>query len=193
MNGPSPRLLAPGQAGALTGHYGFFDSCLGAFALAAALDGTLLAACFAEAPETGPLEACLRRQGCGLAPFTRKEGALGVPAAAFRALAAGQEPPSWPVLALGGTSFQRAVWQALVAIPRGQTRTYGELAAAIGRAGSARAVGRAVGANPLALLLPCHRVVTKTAAHPGGYAWGLPRKRALLDAEQAPMHERLPA
>lgn len=82
---------------------------------------------------------------------------------------------------LRGTPFQEAVWRALLEIPCGQTRSYGELAAALRRPGGARAVGQAVGANPLAWLVPCHRVL---AAHgPGGYHWGLAVKRRLLALE----------
>ena len=85
----------------------------------------------------------------------------------------------------GGTPFQRQVWQALQHIPRGATRSYGELAAAIGRPGAARAVGRAVASNPVAVLVPCHRVLP-AAGGAGGYRWGSGRKAALLDWEAAP-------
>jgi methylated-DNA-[protein]-cysteine S-methyltransferase len=81
-----------------------------------------------------------------------------------------------------GTAFQRAVWAALAAIPRGETRTYGELARALGRPRAARAVGAACGANPIAVLIPCHRAVGARGALTG-YAWGLARKAALLRLE----------
>jgi AraC family transcriptional regulator of adaptative response/methylated-DNA-[protein]-cysteine methyltransferase len=89
--------------------------------------------------------------------------------------------PALP-LDLAGTPFQRRVWQALQDIPWGETRTYGQVAAAIGRRGAARAVARACAANPVALLIPCHRVVRQDGAL-GGYRWGVQRKAALLRRE----------
>jgi O-6-methylguanine DNA methyltransferase len=83
---------------------------------------------------------------------------------------------------LRGTPFQRAVWDALVAIPAGETRTYGALAAALGRPAAARAVGAACGRNPIGLLVPCHRAVGADGSLTG-YAWGLARKRWLLERE----------
>jgi O-6-methylguanine DNA methyltransferase len=86
-------------------------------------------------------------------------------------------------VATGGTSFQRDVWKALRAIPPGTTTTYGQLAATIGRRGASRAVGAANGANPISLVVPCHRVIGSDGTLTG-YASGLPRKRWLLDHEQ---------
>ncbi len=86
-------------------------------------------------------------------------------------------------LDLHGTAFQQAVWAALRAIPAGETRSYGAIAAAIGRSGAVRAVGTACGDNRLALLIPCHRVLRSDGA-PGGYAWGVDRKQALLNRER---------
>lgn len=83
---------------------------------------------------------------------------------------------------VGGTAFQQAVWAALRAIPPGQTRSYGEIAAAIGRPGAVRAAGTACGDNNLAVLIPCHRVVRSDGSM-GGYAWGLDKKQALLAKE----------
>lgn len=80
-----------------------------------------------------------------------------------------------------GTEFQLAVWNELKKIPRGQTRTYGQIAAAIGRPKAVRAVGSACGANPLPVFIPCHRVVA--AGGPGGFGSGLPWKRLLLKLE----------
>lgn len=85
-------------------------------------------------------------------------------------------------LDLLATSFQSRVWHALLEIPAGQTITYGELARRIGQPTASRAVGRAVGANPVALLIPCHRVVPVTGGV-GSYRWGPARKRRLLNAE----------
>lgn len=82
------------------------------------------------------------------------------------------------------TAFQRQVWQTLQEIPYGSTRSYGEVAAAMGRPGAARAVARACAANPAALLIPCHRVIRSDGGL-GGYRWGIERKRKLLDREKA--------
>lgn len=78
-----------------------------------------------------------------------------------------------------GSAFQTRVWRALLEIPNGALSTYGRLATAIGRPGAARAVGTAVGSNPIAFLIPCHRVIRETGAI-SGYRWGVGRKRALL-------------
>ena len=88
-------------------------------------------------------------------------------------------------LDLHGTPFQRAVWQALLAIPAGRTRSYGEIARALGSASAVRAVGGAVGRNPVSVIVPCHRVVG-TDGSLTGYAGGVDRKRALLELEHAP-------
>ena len=86
-------------------------------------------------------------------------------------------------LAPDGTAFQRRVWQALAAIPYGETTSYAALAEAIGHPGSARAVGAANGANPLAIVVPCHRVVGADGTLTG-YAGGLDAKRSLLTLEE---------
>jgi methylated-DNA-[protein]-cysteine S-methyltransferase len=81
-----------------------------------------------------------------------------------------------------GTSFQRAVWQAMCEIPYGETRTYGDLAATVGEVDAAQAVGLACGANPIPLIVPCHRVVAANGL--GGFGGGLDRKRWLLALER---------
>lgn len=87
-------------------------------------------------------------------------------------------------LDLRGTTFQRRVWQALREIPAGSTSTYGEVAERIGAPGSARAVAGACAANPIAVAIPCHRVV-RTDGGLSSYRWGVERKRALLEREVA--------
>ncbi len=87
-------------------------------------------------------------------------------------------------LDVAGTVFQHRVWSALQAIPPGQTTTYAALAAAIGAPTASRAVAAACAANPLAVVIPCHRVL-RADASPSGYRWGLTRKRSLLEAERA--------
>ena len=84
--------------------------------------------------------------------------------------------------ATGGTPFQRDVWEALRAIPAGTTTTYGQLADLLGRPGAARAVGAANGANPILIVVPCHRVIGADGTLTG-FASGLPRKQWLLDHE----------
>jgi O-6-methylguanine DNA methyltransferase len=84
--------------------------------------------------------------------------------------------------ATGGTPFQREVWSALRAIPAGAPISYGQLAASLGRAGASRAVGAANGANPIAIVVPCHRVIGADGALTG-YGGGLSRKQWLLDHE----------
>ncbi len=86
-------------------------------------------------------------------------------------------------LAPAGTEFQRAVWAALVEIPYGGTTTYGALAQALGRPNASRAVGAANGRNPIAVVVPCHRVIGADGSLTG-YAGGLDRKRTLLELEK---------
>ncbi len=88
-------------------------------------------------------------------------------------------------VATGGTDFQRQVWSALREIPAGQTLSYGELARRIGRPKAVRAVGLANGANPVGVVVPCHRVVGSNGSLTG-YGGGLHRKAWLLDHEQRP-------
>ncbi len=86
-------------------------------------------------------------------------------------------------VSLGGTPFQRAVWDALRAIPSGATTTYAALARALGRPAAVRAVGAAVGRTPVPIVVPCHRVLGSDGSLTG-YRGGLERKRALLDLER---------
>lgn len=91
-------------------------------------------------------------------------------------------------LYLIGAPFQIKVWEALLTIPTGHVTTYGEIAGAIGHAKAVRAVGTAVGRNPISWLIPCHRALRKSGGpvgHLGGYHWGLPVKRAMLAWEAA--------
>ena len=94
---------------------------------------------------------------------------------------------------LAGTPFQRAVWEALLSIPPGETRSYAQVALEIGAPRAARAVANACGANPLAILVPCHRVVPARGGV-GGYRWGTEWKSALLAAERVrtPLPGKLP-
>jgi AraC family transcriptional regulator of adaptative response/methylated-DNA-[protein]-cysteine methyltransferase len=101
---------------------------------------------------------------------------------AFR-FALGDEAEA-PRLLLRGTNFEIKVWEALLRIPSGSVASYQQVAAAIGDPAAVRAVGRAVGANPISLLIPCHRVILKSGAvH--AYRWGVERKKVLLALERA--------
>ncbi|MEE8557179.1 MAG: methylated-DNA--[protein]-cysteine S-methyltransferase [Myxococcota bacterium] len=91
-------------------------------------------------------------------------------------------PPELPV-DVRATAFQRRVWEALRSIPPGQTQSYAEVARRIGQPRAVRAVASACARNPVALVIPCHRVVRKDG-EPGGYRWGEDRKRALLELER---------
>lgn len=86
-------------------------------------------------------------------------------------------------LSLAGSEFQRRVWQALLTIPYGETRSYGQVAEQVGATGAARAVGLANGRNPIAIIVPCHRVIGASGSLTG-YGGGLDRKRSLLELER---------
>ncbi|HSG54299.1 MAG TPA: bifunctional helix-turn-helix domain-containing protein/methylated-DNA--[protein]-cysteine S-methyltransferase [Paracoccaceae bacterium] len=98
--------------------------------------------------------------------------------------AAGDDSGGETPLYLIGAPFQIKVWEALLAIPSGQVTTYSEIAGAIGKPKAVRAVGTAVGRNPVSWLIPCHRALRKSGGL-GGYHWGLPVKRAMLAYESA--------
>ena len=91
--------------------------------------------------------------------------------------------PALPPLDITATAFQWRVWEALTRIPAGESRSYAEIARAVGEPHAARAVGRACGANKLALIVPCHRVV-RADGTPGGWRWGAARKQTLLERER---------
>lgn len=141
--------------------------------------------------ETGLLavawtEAELGRQLGRLGKGAKAGGKAAVPerfAGLLRRYFAGDpvEPARLPV-DMRGTAFQLAVWRALRRIPRGSVSTYGEIATAAGFSRAARAVGNAAGANPLPLVVPCHRLLA-TGMRIGGYSGGLRRKRMLLELE----------
>jgi AraC family transcriptional regulator, regulatory protein of adaptative response / methylated-DNA-[protein]-cysteine methyltransferase len=95
--------------------------------------------------------------------------------------------PALPPVDVAATAFQWRVWDALTRIPRGQTRSYGALAAELGVPRAARAIGRACGSNRLALIVPCHRIIREDGSL-GGWRWGVDRKQRLLDAEREFRH-----
>lgn len=147
-----------------------YRSPLGPLSVEASDEGVCALLLGARAPARPPVSALTRRH---------VEDAL----AALDAYFAGQGH-RLPALDLHGSEFERAVWEELLRIPFGETRTYGEIAARLGRPGAARAVGAANGRNPVAILVPCHRVV-QAGGKLGGYAGGLDAKRWLLAHEAA--------
>lgn len=168
--------------------YALFETALGVVLVAASERGVCAVSLGDEA---GVLEADLRRD-FRAADLARDDEAVGPWAEPVLRILAG--PPggsltetAQALLALPvdvrGTAFQRRVWAALRQIPAGETRTYGEVAAAIGQPSAARAVAQACGANALALIVPCHRVVG-AGGELRGYRWGPDRKRRLLELEK---------
>jgi methylated-DNA-[protein]-cysteine S-methyltransferase len=135
-----------------------------------------------EASDDGVFGVSFGERGASRAGVSAKARAyLDSAEEALRSYFAGR-PPRLPPLDLRGSPFQKAVWGALLEIPWGETRTYGEIAAALGRAGGARAVGGANHENPVAILVPCHRVV-QVSGRLGGYGGGVEVKRWLLAHE----------
>ena len=105
---------------------------------------------------------------------------------AGEALARGMTAGESPIrLWARGTNFQIKVWEALLRVPAGRLVSYGEIARAVGNPRASRAVGRAVGANPIAVLIPCHRAIRASGRFETGYRWGSARKRALIAWEAA--------
>jgi O-6-methylguanine DNA methyltransferase len=145
--------------------------------------GVLVRLRFVEAGMQLPLPAELQEDAEGQMPLAFSEApAIRWWEDALAAYWAGR-PMAWPPWTLlGGTAFERQVWQTLIDIPWGHVVAYGDVARAVGRPRAVRAVGRAVGANPLAIVVPCHRVVGASGSLTG-YRGGLPRKEALLGVE----------
>jgi methylated-DNA-[protein]-cysteine S-methyltransferase len=153
---------------------------LGRVLLAASDTG--LAGLWFEGQRHGPLAAW---RGLGHQPAHPRHALLQAAAAQLQDYFAGRRPGfDLPLDLSHGTPFQRQVWQALRNIPPGHTASYAELASRVGAPQAARAVGAAVGRNPVSIVVPCHRVLGAGGALTG-YAGGLDRKRALLALEGA--------
>jgi len=153
----------------------------GGVALVAATERGL---CAVRLGETASTLASELRGEFPHATLSRDDAALADVASIVADLAAGRPRPEADALALDvhATAFRRRVWQALRRIPFGETRSYRQIAAAVGVPRAARAVGSACAANPVAVVVPCHRVIGSDGSlH--GYAYGVARKRQLLDAE----------
>ncbi|HEX9206011.1 MAG TPA: bifunctional DNA-binding transcriptional regulator/O6-methylguanine-DNA methyltransferase Ada [Candidatus Deferrimicrobiaceae bacterium] len=177
--GMTPSLYRTGAAGVPI-RYGLARISLG-WLIAAATDRGFCAIALGDSPEA--LVGQLRKM------FPRadlREGDRKFAGWIARAAALVESPGTAPGLPLDirGTAFQRRVWEALRAIPAGESASYAEVARRIGRPGSARAVARACASNLLAVAVPCHRAVRKDG-RPGEYRWGAARKRALLEREAA--------
>jgi AraC family transcriptional regulator of adaptative response/methylated-DNA-[protein]-cysteine methyltransferase len=126
-----------------------------------------------------------------LATLVPDQAATRGPAA--RAFPLGGQPTDTPLaLHVKGTNFQLKVWEALLKIPDGGVTTYGDIASSLHLPGGSRAVGTAVGSNPVAWLIPCHRVIRSTGEL-GGYAWGVERKKVMLSLESMTMPRRIEA
>jgi AraC family transcriptional regulator of adaptative response/methylated-DNA-[protein]-cysteine methyltransferase len=170
-----------------------------AFAIAQSPLGRLLVAatakgiCFvALGEDDGDLEAALRSEFPAADRVRRDDDAIAPAVESLLDYLAGTLPhPDLP-LDVQATAFQRRVWSELTTIPPGETRSYAEIAAAIGQPEARRAVGRACATNPVPLVVPCHRVLRSDGAL-GGYRWGLGRKRALIEAERRRQAASLPA
>ena len=171
--------MTPGEYGlggaGLTIHFGWFDSPFGP-AIIMGTDRGLCGIGFAAETGTDATFADLHDRWPN-ARFVENPGQLKPWADA--AFTRAHTP-----LHLIGAPFQIKVWEALLNTPSGQVTTYGDLAHTIGSPLAARAVGTAVGRNPVSFLIPCHRVIRKSGAL-GGYHWGLPIKRAMLAWESA--------
>lgn len=172
--------MTPGRYGAagagLTIRWGWFDSPFGP-ALAMGTDSGLCGLAFAA--ETGADAAMADLTGRWPAARFVEDPA---PLAAWVAAAFGGRGEV--ALSVIGAPFQIKVWEALLRVPSGHVTTYGELAQAIGSPKAVRAVGTAVGRNPVSWIIPCHRALRQTGAL-GGYHWGLDVKRAMLAFESA--------
>jgi AraC family transcriptional regulator of adaptative response/methylated-DNA-[protein]-cysteine methyltransferase len=167
------------QGAGVTIHYTVAATPIGKVLLAATAQG-VCSIQFGDALAT--LEAKLRAE-YPKAEIVRSDQKLLEQMNALRAMITGEDGASVP-LDIRATAFQRRVWEALQAIPRGETKSYGQIAAEIGHPKAARAVARACATNPVAVAIPCHRVVREDGAA-GGYRWGAERKKKLLALEAA--------
>ena len=169
--GMRPAIYKRGGTG-MNVRFAIVDSPLGRLLVAATERGVCAVA-------MGASDGVLRKVA---AVIVKDRGALSGWTKTILAHMEGRRPRLDLPLDVQATAFQWQVWTALAAIPAGETRSYAEVASAIGRPSAARAVARACATNPVALAIPCHRVVP-SAGGVGGYRWGTSRKRALLAAE----------
>jgi methylated-DNA-[protein]-cysteine S-methyltransferase len=161
-------------ATSITGVCRVVDSPIGPLTIAGTGDGTVTNLCMAD-----QAHAPARRDA-----WAREEGAFDDVAAQLQEYFARKRRTFDFAMRLEGTPFQRDVWHALLTVPYGETATYGEIASAIGNPSACRAVGLANGRNPIAIAVPCHRIIGKSGSLTG-YGGGLTRKEQLLALEGA--------
>lgn len=179
----SLQAMTPGEfkraAAGMSIHYGFHDSPYGDTLIAATARGVCHLA-FTEGKGRGQELERLQRLYAGARLHGDRDATMAVAARIFGGAVGGQ-----PIhLAVRGTNLQVQVWRAVLEIPCGATRTYGEVASAIGRPKAARPVASAIAANPVNFLIPCHRVL-RADGQLGGFRGGEPCKARLLAAETA--------
>lgn len=178
--GMTPATYARGGRGASI-VYAIVDSPLGRLLVAATEAGV----CFVSLGEDDTaLVAALDAEFPEADSSLRDDARVGPSLDALVAYLSGETPHVDLPLDVQATAFQRRVWQELIAIPLGETRSYSEIAERLGLPKGQRAVGRACATNPVSLIIPCHRAL-RESGELGGYRWGLKRKRALLEHEIA--------
>jgi AraC family transcriptional regulator, regulatory protein of adaptative response / methylated-DNA-[protein]-cysteine methyltransferase len=176
--GMTPATYAKGGKGAEIA-YGIAASPLGRLLAAATRRGI----CFVGLGDNDArLESELRESFPAADSIRRDDRELGRALGALLSYLAGKEPHVDLPVDIRATAFQRRVWQELCRIPLGETRSYGEIARALGNEGASRAVGRACATNPVSLIVPCHRARGRDGTLTG-YRWGIKRKDALLQHE----------
>ncbi len=163
--------------------YGIFDSPFGSYVLGA-IQGKI---CVLQFLNTGDEPIDLLRQAWPEAELCHEQ-LLVQPLADQIFPVIGNQAPTQPLNVLAkGSSFQLKVWEALLKIPEGRLASYDQVASVIGQPTAARAVGTAIGSNPVGYLIPCHRVIKKTGLL-GNYRWGERRKQVMLGWEAAQVH-----
>lgn len=177
--GMPPSTYGRGGAG-VTIRYAIVDSCLGRLMVASTARGVCSVALGSSDRELARVLAT----EYPAAVVMRDDEALAKATTAIVEHLNGHRPRIELPIDVQATAFQRQVWKAIGDIPRGETRTYREVASAVGHPRAVRAVGRACATNRVALLIPCHRVVPSSGGV-GGYRWGVARKKALLARERS--------
>lgn len=176
--GMTPASYAKGGRGAVIA-YTIVDSPMGRLLVAATGKGV----CFTSLGEDDAvLRQALEAEYPEARSITRDDAAMAPSVESIIDYMAGETPHLDLPLDIRGTAFQRRVWSALTTIPLGETRSYSEVAAAVGSPKAQRAIGRACATNPVAIIVPCHRVVRDDGAL-GGYRWDSKRKGKILDGE----------
>ncbi len=171
--------------------YTIVDSPFGRMLVAVTANGAICALSVNQSDETQESEL---RRDFRAARLVRDDNAARPAAQAVLRYLRGETASCEAALEVSATPFQLSVWRELCRIPEGATRSYGEIAARLGRPAAARAVGHANGSNPVSILIPCHRAIGADGRLTG-YSWGLETKRRLLAferarAERAGLHRR---